>query len=207
MSPPGTSLQFAATQQFGRFWSEADIGGEKSRVGTGVPEGPNLPKRRSISSPRDKRQPYTRKQMGDAGEMLVAAELTLHGIPAFLVPSNWPDYDVVAQTRSGLQRISVKTGTFARSGHFVGYGDDEKFDWLAIVVLPGEGYKERGIFIVPYDVAQKRSYEAKYRKGRGFFVHRLIEAPRFPLPHPVPTGGCGLADYKDNFGLVRRTDT
>ena len=25
---------------------------------------------------------FTKKQMGDAGEMLVAAELTLHGIPA-----------------------------------------------------------------------------------------------------------------------------
>jgi hypothetical protein len=30
---------------------------------------------------------FTKKQMGDAGEMLVAAELTLHGIPAFIVPS------------------------------------------------------------------------------------------------------------------------
>jgi hypothetical protein len=30
---------------------------------------------------------YTTKQMGDAGEMLVAAELTLRGIPAFIVPS------------------------------------------------------------------------------------------------------------------------
>jgi hypothetical protein len=27
-----------------------------------------------------------------------------------------------------------------------------------------------------------------------------------PVPHPVPTGGCGLADYKDNFGLERRSD-
>jgi hypothetical protein len=47
--------------------------------------------------------------MGDAGEMLVAAELTLHGIPAFIVPSNWPAYDVVAECpKRGLQRISVK---------------------------------------------------------------------------------------------------
>ena len=33
------------------------------------------------------------KQLGDAGEVLIAAELTLHEVPAF-VPSNWPGYDV-----------------------------------------------------------------------------------------------------------------
>ena len=56
---------------------------------------------------RVKRQ-YTRKQLGDAGEMLVAAELTLHGIPTFIVPSNWPGYDVVAQPKGKpLQRIPV----------------------------------------------------------------------------------------------------
>jgi hypothetical protein len=93
---------------------------------------------------------YTTKQMGDAGEMLVAAELTLRGIPAYIVPSNWPGYDVVAQPRDRrLQRISVKTRTFARSGHFVGYGNDDEFDWLAIVILPGETCKTRHIFISP----------------------------------------------------------
>jgi hypothetical protein len=25
--------------------------------------------------------------------------------------------------------------------------------------------------------------------------------PPSPIPDPVPTGGCGLADYEDNFGL------
>ncbi len=39
---------------------------------------------------------YTKKQMGDACEMLVAAELTLAGIPALKVPDNWPGYDVIA---------------------------------------------------------------------------------------------------------------
>ena len=40
---------------------------------------------------------YTTKQMGDACEMLVAAELTLAGIPALKVPDNWPGYDVIGQ--------------------------------------------------------------------------------------------------------------
>jgi hypothetical protein len=144
----------------------------------------------------------TKKQMGDAGEMLVAAELTLHGIPSFIVPSNWPRYDVVAQhPHMGLQRISVKTRTFARSGNFVGYGEDDKFDWLAIVILPADECQTRRIFIIPHETAQKRSYPAEYRRGRGFFVHKLVAWPPLPLPEVAPPGGCGLADYEDNFSL------
>src|ERR1019366_1925160 len=107
--------------------------------------------------------------------MLVAAELTLRGIPAFIVPGNWPSYDVVAQSPGGkLQRVSVKTRTFAKTGYFVGYDNDDQFDWLAIVILPAEEFEQRRIFVIPHDVAQKRSYEAEHRKGRGFFVHKLI---------------------------------
>jgi hypothetical protein len=144
----------------------------------------------------------TKKQMGDAGEMLLAAELTLHGIPSFIVPSNWPRYDIVAQHPSlGLQRISVKTRTFARSGNFVGYRNEDQFDWLGIVILPGGGCDRRRIFIVPYEIAHRRSYSAEYRSGRGFFVHRLVAWPTSPLPEIAPAGGCGLADYEDNFKL------
>ena len=45
----------------------------------------------------EKARRYTTKQMGDAGEMLVAAELTLAGVPALRVPDIWPGYDVIAQ--------------------------------------------------------------------------------------------------------------
>jgi hypothetical protein len=85
--------------------------------------------------------------MGDAGEMLVAAELTLNGIPAFIVLSNWSSYDVIAQpVGQELQRVSVKTRTVARSGNFVGYNEDDQFDWLAIVILPAEGFERRRVF-------------------------------------------------------------
>ncbi len=145
---------------------------------------------------------YTTKQMGDAGEMLVAAELTLNGIPAFIVPSNWPHYDVVAQPPGNeLQRVSVKTRTFAKSGNFVGYNNSDQFDWLAIVILPGEGCETRRIFIVPREIAEKRSYVADPRNGRGFFVHKLIAAPEDWEGKPVPAGGWGLADYENNFRL------
>ena len=136
--------------------------------------------------------------------MVVAAELTLHGVPALIVPSNWPGYDVVAQPADRPpQRISVKTRTFAKSGNFVGYGQDDRFDWLAVVILPGEGCPARRIFIIPAKVAEQRSYIAEYRNGRGFFVNKLIALPPCPLPTDVapPKGGWGLADYENNFRL------
>ena len=159
---------------------------------------------------------YTAKQMGDAGEMLVAAELTLHGVPALTVPANWPGYDIVAQPRRGwpdfkdgdltlslAQRISVKTRTFAQSGHFVGFDHDDEFDWLAIVLLPGAHLAGRRVFIVPRQVAMQRSYEAKRGDtiGRGFFVHKLVLPPPEQMQGPPPPGGWGLADYEDNFEL------
>ncbi len=128
--------------------------------------------------------------MGDAGEMLVAAELTLHGIPAFTVPNNRPGYDVIAECpERGTQRISVKTRTFAKSGSFVPYNNDDVFDWFAIVILPAEGCPRRRIFIIPRKAAEARSYEAKSRDGRGFFVHKLVEWPTEPITSPPPAGG------------------
>ena len=40
---------------------------------------------------------YTSRHTGDACELLVAAELTLAGVPALKVPDLWPGYDVIAQ--------------------------------------------------------------------------------------------------------------
>ncbi len=99
-------------------------------------------------------RPYTSKQMGDACEMLVAAELTLAGIPALKVPDNWPGYDVIAQPIDRpLQRISVKSRTFKRGSNFVDYWSPDQFDWLAIVLLPAGELLERQIFLVPRALA------------------------------------------------------
>jgi hypothetical protein len=98
--------------------------------------------------------------MGDACEMLVAAELTLAGIPALKMPDNWPHYDVIAQPAgSGQpQRISVKSRTFKRSsGTFVSYDAGDQFDWLAIVLLPGADLLGRRVFIIPRNVADLRA--------------------------------------------------
>ncbi|MER9545692.1 hypothetical protein NKI72_27200 [Mesorhizobium sp. M0437] len=99
---------------------------------------------------------YTTKQMGDACEMIVAAELTLAGIPALKVPDNWPGYDVIAQpVDRPAQRVSVKSRTFKRGAAYVGYNDYDQFDWLAIVLLPSEGFKARAIYLVPRPEAER----------------------------------------------------
>ena len=134
-------------------------------------------------------KPYTTKQQGDACEMLVAAELTLAGVPALKVPDGWPGYDVIAQpAHARPQRISVKSYTFTtKSGDFIGYKRADGFDWLAVVILPGPGCEHRRIFIVPRDVADQRSYYAKRRDGQGIRVNKIMET---------------FGDYENNFSLL-----
>jgi hypothetical protein len=132
----------------------------------------------------------TTKQMGDAVEMLVAAELTLRGIPALKAPDNWPHYDIVAQPKDRLpQRITVKARTFGRKGAFVGWRNDEEFDWLSIVLLPGGDLEERRFFFIPSVVAWKRAHRADHRNGRGIRIANLLKH---------------LTLYEDNFALSAR---
>jgi hypothetical protein len=98
--------------------------------------------------------------MGDSCEMLVAAEMTLAGVPAMKMPDNWPCYDVIAQPKDGgpAQRISVKSRTFKRGGGtFVDWDARDQFDWLAIVLLPGADESARRFFIVPKAIADARA--------------------------------------------------
>lgn len=48
---------------------------------------------------------YTHKQMGDACEMLVAAELTLAGIPSMKGMDYWPGDDVIKVQPALQERI------------------------------------------------------------------------------------------------------
>jgi hypothetical protein len=92
---------------------------------------------------------YTTKQMADACEMLVTAELTLAGVPAHKMPDNWPSYVIIAQPPDrGPQRISVKSRTFTNGNTHVYYSETEQFDWLAIVLLPGDSETQRRLFII-----------------------------------------------------------
>ncbi|SMQ65786.1 hypothetical protein SAMN06295905_1316 [Devosia lucknowensis] len=105
---------------------------------------------------------YTTKQMGDACEMLVAAEMTLAGVPALKVPDNWPGYDVIAQPLgSAPQRISVKSRTYKRGSAYIGYQDYDVFDWIAFVILPGAQHAYRAIYIIPRSVVEPLSRRDK----------------------------------------------
>jgi hypothetical protein len=106
---------------------------------------------------------YTKKQMGDACEMLVAAELTLAGIPALKMPDNWPGYDVIAQRggNSPPLRISVKSRTYKKGAAFVSFLVHDPFDWLAIVLLDCVGEQKRRLYLLPADIAQREARRNK----------------------------------------------
>jgi len=134
---------------------------------------------------------FTSKQMGDACEMLVAAELTLAGIPALKVPDNWPHYDVIAQ-RLGkpAQRISVKSRTFKTGAAFVEYNHHDQFDWLAIVLLNGLDCSQRTIYLVPRAEADRLARQDKpTSKTAHLRYYRIDEVDRL------------FSNFRDNFAL------
>ena len=142
------------------------------------------------------RRKFTSKQMGDACEMLIAAELTLAGIPALKVPDNWPHYDVIAQPMGqAAQRISVKSRTFKRGAAFVEYNDFDQFDWLAIVLLSAESQSDRAIYLIARtdaDQFARRDKPASKTASLRYFrideVERLFTSCRdnFALRRPCP---------------------
>ena len=86
-------------------------------------------------------------------------EVTLAGVPAFTVPTNWPHRDLIAQPKDRVpQRIYVRCWTFRRGGDTaVDFNSNAQFDWWGIVLLPGADQVTRRIFIVPKEVAEARS--------------------------------------------------
>ncbi len=134
---------------------------------------------------------FTSKQMGDACEMLVAAELTLAGIPALKVPDNWPHYDVIAQP-VGLtaQRISVKSRTYKLGAAFVDFKVEDQFDWLAIVLLTGEAAAQRLVYVIPRVVADRHARRDKpTSKTASLRYYRIDEVERL------------FGAFRDNFAL------
>lgn len=132
---------------------------------------------------------YTSKQMGDACEMLVAAELTLAGVPALKVPDNWPHYDVVAQPCDGPPlRISVKSRTFKKGPAYLDYNHQDQFDWLAAVILEAG---RRRIFLVPRDIADRHARRDRSQKTAHLRYFRVDECAKL------------FAAYESNFALAR----
>ena len=128
--------------------------------------------------------------MGDACEMLVAAELTLNGVPCIKVPENWPEYDPVAQPPGGKPvRISVKSRTFKTGSGHVKYRETDNFEWLAVVLL-GEPKHGRRFFLIPRSradaLARRDGPNVKNPRERFWHIDEVAEV---------------LKDYEDNFSL------
>jgi hypothetical protein len=130
---------------------------------------------------------YDNKQMGDACEMLVAAELTLAGVPAVRLPDLWHHYDVIAELpERAPQKISVNSRTPGKNHSRVAF-DPETCDWLAVVLLEKE---HRRIFVLPKDVAEAHSSKPpKARKGAQ--CHLYFSKLRN-----------SLTSYENNFKLI-----
>jgi hypothetical protein len=134
--------------------------------------------------------------MGDACEMLVVAELTLAGVPAVKMPDNWPGHDVIALPQGGVapQRISVKSRTYKRGGDsYVEYvRKDDRFDWMAVVVLPndkGEPSKRR-VFIFPKAISDERFHRSRPEaKNHGIMSGQIDQLAKI------------LPEFEDNFRL------
>ena len=138
---------------------------------------------------------YTSKQLGDACEMLVAAEMTLAGIPTLKVPDNWPHYDLIAQRPESTTplRISVKARTYKKtSGRFVTYKVSDQFDWLAIVLLECEGDERRQIFLVPREESDKRARKDGPNAKTAEHYYVINEVANL------------LPEYKNNFSLSEK---
>ena len=151
----------------------------------------STPAEPNIVSPATGRR-FTSKQMGDACEMLVAAELTLAGIPALKVPDNWPHYDVIAQPVGlAAQRISVKSRTYKKGAAFVEYKVEDQFDWLAIVILTGDDAAQRLVYMVPRAVADRHARQDKpTSKTASLRYYRIDEVERL------------FGGFRDNFTLT-----
>lgn len=136
---------------------------------------------------------YTSKQMGDACEMLVAAELTLAEVPAMKMPDNWPGYDVIAQPKGADPiRISVKSRTFKLGRDaYVEYNiNDLSFNWIAIVLLAGVDQINRRFFIFPKTVSDVRFRRyGRETKNRDIMTVRVDEITTL------------LPEFEDNFRL------
>lgn len=135
---------------------------------------------------------YTKKQMGDACEMLVAAELTLAGIPALKVPDNWPGYDVIAQPFDRPpQRISVKSRTYKKGPAYVGYMDYDGFDWLAFVILANDESNQRSVYLIPRNLADRTARRDKPTAKTANLRYWRVDELEAKFDR-----------YRDNFSLI-----
>jgi hypothetical protein len=109
------------------------------------------------------------------------------------MPDNWPHCDVIAQPKGDTppQRISVKSRTFKKGPNtYVVYDSRDQFEWLAIVLLPGDDQPNRRIFIVPRGTAGAK---ARHDKPTAKTAHERYW-PQEKVAELFP-------EFENNFGL------
>ncbi len=111
----------------------------------------------------------------NACALLVAAELSLAGLRALRVPNDWPGYDVLAFPPGSVpKRIAVTSAKFTPGELDIDVPASDEWDWLAIVVLPGEGEPNRRLFLLPRSAAVRQSYRiAEIKSQFGAFENNL----------------------------------
>jgi hypothetical protein len=136
----------------------------------------------------------TSKQMGDASVQLIAGELTLAGNPSVIMPPGWPGYDIMSQRPTALESVQVKSRNRKpdpKDDGYVKYECTDRFDWLAIVLLPPQNKEQtRQVFIIPRAVA-----DANARRSG---LHTKVSNERYWRIDEVEKL---FAKYQGNFAL------
>ena len=98
------------------------------------------------------------------------------------------DAEAYSSNGIGAGQFNGSSGKYGLKAAFVGWRNDEEFDWLSVVLLPGRDLEARRFFFIPSAVAWKRSHKAEHRDGRGIRIANLDKH---------------FSAYEDNFSLSK----
>lgn len=137
----------------------------------------------------------TSKMIGDAGEHYLVSQLMFHGIPAYKMPDNWPNYDIRAVRKNGDDvSISVKTRTWQKrlSSPWFEFNVDDEFDYIACIIAMLD--QPHRIWIIPKGALDK--YARKNKEGS---KHSKVRWVTFnDLNNKMD-----LSKYENNYVLIK----
>jgi len=124
----------------------------------------------------------TTKMLGDAGEHYALSQFTLSGFPAAKMPDNWKDYDLVVESDSGQQKVSVKTRRDTASwknNAWFSFDDRKKCDWFVFIFIQEDSIIRS--WVVPFKQAEENASKPgrknKNPSNRDLKWKKLNESP------------------------------